>query len=323
MAMNNDQLQQLLAALPRGGAAPRMPKFGSSDPGEWRVWRANFIAHAAAAGWNAATQRQMLALSMEGEAHRHTRGINIGARDVAAILVDYDQCFLPPQASAAARASFKNARQMPSETILQWKARLRELYVRAHPEREALINADHDMIDTFVDGLLDPQVRIHTRDSAPATLDAASATGQTKEQGVLKENQLRSQPGRMNHIDGPPENNGVGMGRTCFICASASHLMRDCPQDPKGFQAARLRGGGSGQRGGRGGRRGSRGRFSRGFNRNTNSGRGGGRRNNGGGINNIGSEDGKEESSTGDFLRELQRELDHDPPTGSTTSQGN
>ena len=298
--LNPQQFAELLEALrpPAAAAAapavlqggPRMSKFSSADPGEWRIWRSNFRAHALVNNWNNEAQRTMLQVSMEGDAHRHTRGIlhHIAGhgRPLDDILTEYDNKFLSPQASTAARAAFSCAKQLPAESLMQWKARLRELFVRANPAAEAGLNVDMNMIEKFVDGLFQREVRIHTRDQGFNNLENALVSAQTKEQSVLKEGPLSHQ-GRVNHLTDPqsaappasrtpailaiPRTPGV-----CWTCQSADHYQRDCPQAPKGPPGPPPPGTGNRGRGGLGrGRFGGRGRRGVGGGRGAGRGRGG------------------------------------------------
>ena len=262
--MDAQQFQQFMEAQGRGATLPKLSKLSSSDPGDYRVWKSNFQAHAVAAAWNAQTLRNMLKLSMEGEAHRQTRGIDLDiGRAIADIWADFDRRFLPPRASAAARMSFKAARQLPSETLLQWQARLRELYVQAHPGREPDIDTDWDMIEAFTDGIHNSQVRVWTRNLGHNTLTAVVEAAQTMEQSVVKEGFL-SGGGRLNQIGDGPGGRVQTMGPPggCFTCGG-NHYARDCPKRAIGAPGAAgaPRGRGRGQFRGKGrGRGGQRGR---------------------------------------------------------------
>ena len=292
-ALNAQQVQAILnnlaanvAAGGGGGTVTKMPRFSSADPGEWRVWRSNFAAHAEANNWNEARQRAILQCSFDGDAHRHIQGVAFGNRAIQDILRDMDACFLTEQASAAARTEFRTAAQLATESITNWKARIRELFLRAYPARAADLEQAPDLIEAFVDGLRGFNLRSRVRQlGALNTLAGAVTRAQEQEHTLLRD--ARDQGGPGGHKGGglhalqPPQGptaeggtEGTPSGPAgaveqlanalmalgvrgqpakgaalCWTCQSSSHLRRDCPKEAGRAGGANSTGRGKGNRG--------------------------------------------------------------------------
>lgn len=273
------QLQTLMNGVHAGGK--RLSTFSSADPSEWRVWRANFVAFALAHDWLPAKQRNMLRTHFEGDAHRATQGVDFGApRAVADILVSLDAAFLPAAASKLARSEFKKACQLPTETTLAWKGRVRELYIRANPNHEDTADDEIALIECFCEGLYDTQIAHHTQDRDPQTLPAALRYAQNKEANLASHQTKSGRTGGAKlHQIAPLETlAAVGAPGSCWNCGSMEHFKSDCPK-PVAAATAAWRGGGRGRNmRGRGGRGAARGKRARGASR----GAGGGGRGRGG-----------------------------------------
>jgi len=190
--MNAQQVQDMLQAiqqLAQRGAAGNLPKitpFKQPDPAAWRVWRRRFTIIAAQAGWANARQKSEIAAAMEDDASRAVQDIDhtVAALTPAQLLDAYEARFIPQAAGAMARGEFRNARQLPSETVVQWHTRAREVFLRAHPGQNA--EDSLTLIDTYVEGLADPLVRDYVMDHTPNTFAAALQHAETKYANVTR-----------------------------------------------------------------------------------------------------------------------------------------
>ena len=259
--MNAGQLADLLAAVRPGR---KTDPFTTGDPTDWRNWRDNFALTVNINGWNHQRARREAAAAMQGEAKSSVRDIPVadgaGALNYNELLDLYEARFVTAAAGDLARSQLKAARQSESETILAWHSRLRELFIRAHPEMNAAaIAASLDLRDSFILGLSDNQVKTDTWRARPATFAAALTDASNVQAGmvILQHHQtgatVKTEPG-LNQVGGAPPG-----GAGCYLC-DKPHFLRDCPirRDllKKGFNIV-------GRGGGRGNWRGDKGDTSR------------------------------------------------------------
>jgi hypothetical protein len=94
------------------------------------------------------------------------------------LIARYQEKFMPPAASVYSRAEYNIAKQISSEDVGGWHARLRNLYNRAYPGEEV----DHNLplIEKFVTQLINKEVGKFVFERDPATFAAALALAQTK-----------------------------------------------------------------------------------------------------------------------------------------------
>ena len=93
------------------------------------------------------------------------------------LLQAYEDRFLPPQQSEMVNLQLEHCRQAQNENILEYQARLRELYYRAFPTGN---DTDRMLIRRFIYGLLDPNVAHFVLRRKPTTYQQAieAATGE-------------------------------------------------------------------------------------------------------------------------------------------------
>ena len=240
MAMTNQQLQELLAAIrpATGRGSRRLSSFSSGDGAEWRVWRDNFVIMARLQDWTVANQRDLLRVHMEGDAKRHTQHIVTDNRPIADILGDYDRAFLPAASSKLARSQFKTAAQLPQESMQQWGSRLRELFVRAYPEHAANAGTQVQLREAFAEGIRDPLIREYVQDKDEESLDNAVQAAQAKEANLLSfrsrqsDGAMGTARGRINAMaeDGDGVNAMGNKPAECWTCGDLTHFKQDCPK---------------------------------------------------------------------------------------------
>lgn len=267
-----DNVQQALHNHGQGNDNAKLMSY-NNKPEEmtWTDFRVHFITVMQTTGWNDLRARRQLKIAMKGEAATMVNDLTVeGHNNIQAMLNAFEQRFLPAAEGNLIRAEFRAARQQPNETLLKFHTRIRTLFVRAYPN-DPVANNRH-LIDTFVAGLADPAIKMHTLDQTPNTFAEALIHAQTKEANLLTYKNSLDSASSVSHLEA-----GVHAlqftERKCYLC-SENHLLKDCPQFHKVRSLAENLPGGRGQssgwrRGGRGrgGRwrgRGSRGRGNQG-----------------------------------------------------------
>ncbi len=223
------------------GGYHKIAIFTSGDGVDWATWRTVFEVAAAANEWNDLRQRQEIAASMSGVAHRAITDILHAPPHVDGeppftaerLLNAYELRFLPPEESSMARVMFQAAVQTEAEGTLQWHARVRSLFTRAFPAREG--ETSIELIDRFILGLVNERVREYAYDQRPATYTLAltAAHGKTASiqvlatavHGVTRASVvIKKEPG-LNAIVATASGQ---TDKTCWHCNKVGHLRIDC-----------------------------------------------------------------------------------------------
>jgi hypothetical protein len=94
------------------------------------------------------------------------------------LIARYQEKFMPAAAGVYSRAEYNITKQISSEDVRGWHARLRNLYNRAYPGKEV----DHNLplIEKFVTQLINKEVGKFVFERDPATFARALALAQTK-----------------------------------------------------------------------------------------------------------------------------------------------
>lgn len=284
--MDADQFQQFLQALQGlnvqgqgAGAAPgappvitntgiRLRDFEAGGASEWRDYRAHFVMVSEISGWDGATQRLQLKAAMRGAAAATVRDLSPNDyQDIDAMLTAFENRFIPAAESLLAQTDFQNARQQMGESIQDWHSRLRTLFIRAHPARNA--HNDVQLIQVFALGIIDSIVRAFTLRTNAADFQAALTAAQNEEavQSTTKRiDSQRSGQGVNMVVEGSGEEAGAegvhALGRkggdarkeaACFFCNKPGHFQKDCHQLDKARKLIQSQSGSNGKNsGGRG-----------------------------------------------------------------------
>ena len=120
---------------------------------DWKVFLEIFRCTALFYGYNDQQARQALKACLREDAARAVQDINPNQPNLTfdQLVELYEERFMPAAQSATAQAIFDNARQDPKESILQWHARARTLFLRAYPNDDAQNSTQ--LIRKFVLGL--------------------------------------------------------------------------------------------------------------------------------------------------------------------------
>ncbi len=184
--LQEDQLARLLAAV-RGGGGKKVSPFSTARPSDWLSFKRHFINVGGINHWNDPRCRRELAASMEGEAARLTRDLDVMSPDYGDwedLLAAFEAKFVPPVESDLAASAFETAVQEEHETPTLWAARLTELFMHAYPadaDNIALeaVNA-RIKIHRFTAGLRDPDVARYVHEQRALEFDDAVAAAQAR-----------------------------------------------------------------------------------------------------------------------------------------------
>ena len=237
--MDADQLRELLQAA-RGGRKPEA--FSSGDPLDWINWRSHFGTCVRICGWRHKRARLEIEACLTGAAK--TRTLDIVAAHRPAVGVNEDEVpdyelmlqalearFMPPAASDLARSTFRLSKQSENESHLDFHARLRIQHRRAYPNMDAAAaNTDHNLIDTYCAGLLNPEVRSDVIKQRPQTYaDALNIASNMQAAAQIISNEVKAEP-ELNSVgtsEATAKLNAFGQPSGCFHC-NGDHAVRDC-----------------------------------------------------------------------------------------------
>lgn len=86
------------------------------------------------------------------------------------------------------KAEFEQAHQAAHEKLMDWHGRLRAIFIRAYPNRNAANN--DQLIRTFISGIADPAIKMFVLEGAPDTYISALTRAQNKEAMLLTVRQM-------------------------------------------------------------------------------------------------------------------------------------
>lgn len=267
--MDNDQFQRFMDAFTQNAPGRKCPEVSSVDPDDWRTFRARFENVVALNHWNAERARRELKIAITGPLAALLRDVTFvpdpvpaaGVPDVADLLDLIQNRLMPAADSDMVRISIMQAMQEEGESTQAWQARIRMLFKRGNPQvADDDLDGNRQLLDRFILGLKNQEVKQRTWESRPATLQAATNFALNVEAGQ-----------KILGMGGAASLHAVTPKDQCYYCDKPGHLIRDCralkrDKVGRGRGAARGGGGRGGGGRGRGAPRGSRG-FSRGAKR--------------------------------------------------------
>ena len=240
-----------ISRLPKEEGTTRQRKiapFSSGAGSDWLVWKKQFNLHCKMAKWDDLRQRQELFTAMEGKAAKVVADIEVEVLpSIEWALEMYEDRFATRADSQLAKSEFTLARQTDDESILEWHARLRELFLRAYPGVHVDSTGMGDQLrEMFISGLKDPEVSAYVWDKEAKTYNRALVFAEVKRaiqlkiqgrsadattpkiQALQEESEEEGEermvaafykkPGARDYKDG-----------NCHICHQAGHLKRACP----------------------------------------------------------------------------------------------
>jgi hypothetical protein len=137
------------APLHDRAGSTRLKAFSSRDAVEWMSWKTHYLEVCEINAWPNIRRVREARGAMAEKAARHTAdGVPVYVEDLAAnppvqvttwqdLIVRYQEKFMLPAAGVYSRAEYNIAKQLASEDVGGWHARLRDLYNRTYPGKEA------------------------------------------------------------------------------------------------------------------------------------------------------------------------------------------
>jgi hypothetical protein len=191
-AFQQQQPQVAVAGAPlheRAGST-RLKAFSSTDGVEWMSWKTHYLEVCEINAWPNIRRVREARAAMAEKAARHTANVvPVYIADLAAnppvqvttwqdLIARYQEKFMPPAAGVYSRAEYKIAKQISSDDVGGWHARLQDLYNRTYPGEEVDLNLP--LIEKFVTQLINKEVGKFVFERDLATFAAALALAQTK-----------------------------------------------------------------------------------------------------------------------------------------------
>jgi hypothetical protein len=178
------------APLHERAGSTRLKAFSSMDAVEWMSWKTHYLEVCEINAWPNIWWVREARAAMAEKVARHTADVvPVYVADLSAnppvqvttwqdLIARYQEKFMPPAAGVYSRAEYNIAKQLASEDVGGWHARLRDLYNSAYPGKEV----DHNLplIEKFVTQLINKEVDKFVFERDPPTFAAAFALAQTK-----------------------------------------------------------------------------------------------------------------------------------------------
>jgi len=198
--------------------------------------------------WTDQRARQEVFAAMQGEAARAVQDIDVeDPNSTLDFVLDlYESRFVTVSDSKMAHMDFLTARQMDDETLLQWHARLCDLYMRAYPGMplDGPGGTMRLLREQFAMGIANEQIRVHVLDQNPVDYARVLAAAQNKQATLMMNEHAKGDDGgngkskRVSAIEDPCEIAIIGainahMKGKCHLCNKDGHFQSYCPEMKK------------------------------------------------------------------------------------------
>lgn len=154
---------QMNQVIMGGQSRSTLKEYLEPDPVTWKNWMTAFHMARRIDHWSHQRARQELRKAMSGRAAEIINIVPINddippgdqdAADVQELLDLYTAKLIPPAAIKVAKEEWKMAFQGENERLVDWHARCRNLYTRAHPDKTPdEVEAESDLKDAFCVGM--------------------------------------------------------------------------------------------------------------------------------------------------------------------------
>ena len=169
------------------------PPFRNSSDQSWDDWEEDFQDCATLNAWDDATRCHILGMRLQGPARDALRALSSDTKSKFSSLVAALRTrFLPANRLEIKRSTFRLRRQGPAESLLDFRNAVNGLSAQAFPAMD-LTQRDLLARDQFLDGLLDPNLRLRVRNGAPTSLDDAVCLALEAHAAETAESRRRSQ----------------------------------------------------------------------------------------------------------------------------------
>lgn len=139
---------------------PKLPPFCGKE--KWEIWFTRFVEVARLNCWSDRHRLQELLPRLQGPAGDFAYGqlpAEVRA-DYGKLVQELSSRFRVVETRKAYGAQFSNRSQKPGESVEEYAAELKRLYVKAHPHRNEGTR-NEDLLRRFLDGLYDERARFH------------------------------------------------------------------------------------------------------------------------------------------------------------------
>lgn len=252
------------AAAGGAGGTRKVPTFSEADdPIEWTTWRAKFEMLATIQGWDDLRKRRELFAAMSGAAARAVADIVVVdppapaaghpagfiARTYDLVIQEYEARFITTAASEMSRSEFAGARQLTDESLLEWSARCRSLYMRAYPGANPQGAGDAGLMlrERFIKGLDNDVLKEYVWDHRPANFGECLTHAENKmatltmmADTATAGRKKRDTQGGVHQLGQKEKDNRNRKG--CFLCKEEGHFVRNCPKLEEAQEAAANKG---------------------------------------------------------------------------------
>ena len=220
------------------------PLLSEIDPVKWHTFKRCFVRVSTLNEWEEPTAVLKLSTAIRDEAARALAHIKFeDLRSMKEAIGKVEEVILNPAGIEFYKATFKNSHRNPTETLIQWHTRAREMFLRAYPESDEF-ETDDDLKDKFVLGIKDRTLSTHLK-SAEHYDDLTYTQLLTRAQRLHGSALIvqhayggRLADAQMNEMKTAPqeeEDNSIqAMNNiTCLHCGKPGHMVRECELNQK------------------------------------------------------------------------------------------
>ena len=269
-------VQQLAAAINAGGAGARaggshkLAKIYDPDPRAWTLWLEDFHRVVQMNDWTNTRARLELSTALQGKLKEAVHGIEVNAQPAAGaadaddyrLLVNqYHARIVPPNLQELYLDQFRNAKQRPKESLVDFHRRLQYLFTTSHPGVAVANNAD--LCRAFCEGVLDKDVGLKiydARDAAAQTYQGCLTVAQKAQVGLVRyknrrdtEEEARQHQQTLREAGQDPGQGERALyalqsqpapdhsNKKCFECGRKGHIARNCDRTKSSNRRKRSR----------------------------------------------------------------------------------
>jgi hypothetical protein len=230
---------------------------------DWQDYIVHFEQVAAWNGWSEREMTQQLVMCLKGTAQKLLGDLETHQFDYLEFKNILAQRFHPPERETAYRCEFRTRRRQKGETAADYGYALRRLGCNAYPDM-AYSAREICIVDQYINGLGNQDIRRHVQFNHPTTLAAAISLavefeafeGAHPQKPRSDQNAdtnvglfpLQTQQPQQTQPKQPPGPSHL-QHVMCYVCHNHGHLSYDCVQNPNRQQQRRYNKPANGQNG--------------------------------------------------------------------------
>ncbi|CAF4760063.1 unnamed protein product [Pieris macdunnoughi] len=196
----------------------KVPPFDGTS--SWGAYKIQFETVAESNGWNDDQAVTALMLGLRGEA-LDVLEVMTGKVTLTRLLDALESRYGDSNLEPVYRAQLRERAQRPSESLQEWGLEIEKLVRKAYASLPDV--ADKILVQTFIDGIRDREVRISVNLGHHKNLKDALAHALEVE-AIRKD----SRPYRIRAVTEKP--NSCQRGPTCYLCGEVGHMRFSCPK---------------------------------------------------------------------------------------------